>query len=229
MIMCSLSSFSSHFSLHLLGLIITILSSIVFGNDITKDPPIIQPFIFPETASQGQRVTATCGILQGSKPLTFQWMKDGKEIINVPNTSVDVQAEYSVLTISPASKSNVGNYTCIVRNSFGQHSHAAAFTLKEAPFWVKEPEDIIGVEGQRIEIKCSADGSPKPEITWKKKAEGQIMNLGDFAEQQKDGSLIISNLKAENAGMYACEAKNGIGNSLKKLINVYVHEYLRIL
>ncbi|KAF8793264.1 Down syndrome cell adhesion molecule-like [Argiope bruennichi] len=95
-----------------------------------NDPPIIQPFSFPETASQGQRVTAACGILQGSKPLTFQWMKDGKEIINVPNTSVDIQAEYSVLTISPASKSNAGNYTCIVRNSFGQHSHDAAFTLK---------------------------------------------------------------------------------------------------
>ncbi|GBL76508.1 Hemicentin-1 [Araneus ventricosus] len=190
---------------------------------MVNDVPIIQPFIFPDTASQGQRVTATCGILQGSKPLTFQWMKDGKEIIEVPNISVDVQAEYSVLTISPASKSNAGNYTCIVRNSFGQHSHEAVFTLKEAPSWIKEPEDVVGVEGQRIQIKCSADGSPKPEITWRKRIGDENVDLSDYAEQQKDGSLVISSLKSQNSGVYLCEAKNGIGNSLYKLITVYVH------
>ncbi|GIZ00400.1 titin [Caerostris extrusa] len=195
---------------------LTVLTSISTGINVTKDTPIIQPFTFPETASQGQRVTAACGILQGSKPLTFQWTKDGKEITDVPNTSVDVQAEYSVLTISPASKNNVGNYTCIVRNSFGQHSHDASFALKEAPSWIKEPEDVVGIEGQRIEIKCSADGLPKPEISWKRTLETQTIELGDFADQQKDGTLIISSLKIQNAGTYVCEAKNGIGSFLQK-------------
>ncbi|GFU20651.1 hemicentin-2 [Nephila pilipes] len=223
-----LQSVAKESSLHVLGYIITVFSSTVIGVDVTKAVPVIQPFTFPETASQGQRVTATCGILQGSKPLTFHWMKDGKEISEIPNTSIDVQAEYSVLTISPASKNNVGNYTCIVRNSFGQHSHDASFTLKEAPFWIKEPEDIVGVEGQRVEIKCSADGSPKPEIKWMKKIEGSTANLSDFADQQKDGSLVISSLKSLNAGAYECEAKNGIGNILQKLITIHVHVAMKL-
>lgn len=38
--------------------------------------------------------------------------------------------EYSVLTIVPASKVNVGNYTCIVKNDFGEDRHTALFLLK---------------------------------------------------------------------------------------------------
>lgn len=38
----------------------------------------------------------------------------------------------------------------------------------EAPTWVMEPQDVTGVEGEAIEIKCFADGLPKPEMKWKK-------------------------------------------------------------
>lgn len=95
-----------------------------------SEPPIVQPFVFPESASIGQRITATCGILQGSKTLLFTWQKDGKDVTGIPNTSVDMQMEYSVLTIVPASKVNVGNYTCIVKNDFGEDRHTAVFLLK---------------------------------------------------------------------------------------------------
>ncbi|KAG8174362.1 hypothetical protein JTE90_011414 [Oedothorax gibbosus] len=199
------------------------LPIIVVKGDISQVEPIIQPFNFPESASQGQRVSATCGILQGSKPLTFKWMKDGKELFEVPNISVDMQSEYSVLTITPASKSNVGNYTCIVRNAYGEHMHTASFSLKEAPSWIREPEDIIGVEGQNVEIICRADGIPRPEITWKKRIEGRDADLGDSAIQSQNGSLVISNLKSTSAGVYKCEAKNGIGNPLQKLVSLLVH------
>lgn len=33
-----------------------------------------------------------------------------------------------------------------------------------------EPQDITGVEGETIEVKCFADGLPKPEMKWKKEA-----------------------------------------------------------
>ncbi|XP_035232056.1 Down syndrome cell adhesion molecule-like [Stegodyphus dumicola] len=185
--------------------------------------PVIQPFTFPESASLGQRITAACGILQGSKPLTFKWLKDGKEISGIPNTSVDKQDEYSVLTISSASKSNVGNYSCTVKNAFGEDTHVASFILMEAPTWIQEPEDIVGVEGQRIEIRCVADGSPKPEIIWKKRSDGQEAEINGLAEQFRNGSLIISSLKSESSGAYICEAKNGIGSSIKKLVAVHVN------
>lgn len=57
-------------------------------------------------------------------------MKDHKDIENVPNTSVLHQAGFSVLTVGPATKENVGNYTCIAQNSFGRDTFSASFTLK---------------------------------------------------------------------------------------------------
>lgn len=57
-------------------------------------------------------------------------MKDNKDVENIPNTSVLHQAGFSVLTVGPASKENVGNYTCIAKNSFGRDSHTVSFILK---------------------------------------------------------------------------------------------------
>ncbi|XP_071042028.1 cell adhesion molecule Dscam2-like [Parasteatoda tepidariorum] len=203
-------------------IVLLMFLSSVHGSSNSK-APIIQPFTFPETASHGQRVTATCGILQGSKPITFQWLKDGEDISKIPNTSVDIQSEYSVLTISPATKQNVGNYSCIARNEMGMHTHYALFTLKESPVWIKEPENVVGVEGQKLEVTCLADGSPKPEITWTKQVDGRNENLAESVENLRNGSLIINNLKYQNAGEYICEAKNGIGNALQKKITIKVH------
>ncbi|KAG8173216.1 hypothetical protein JTE90_025386, partial [Oedothorax gibbosus] len=132
----------------------------VVNGDLSQVEPIIQPFNFPESASQ----------------------------------AVDVLSEYSLLTITPASKSNVGNYTCIVRNAYGEHTHTASFSLKEAPSWIREPDDIIGVEGQNVEIICRADGIPRPEIIWRKRIEGRNADLGDSVIQSQNGSLVISNL-----------------------------------
>lgn len=78
----------------------------------------------------GQTAVVTCATSQGTKPIEFKWVKDGKDIENVPNTSVLNQAGFSVLTVGPASKDNVGNYTCIAKNAFGKDSHTSVFVLK---------------------------------------------------------------------------------------------------
>lgn len=38
-----------------------------------------------------------------------------------------------------------------------------------------------------------------------------------------NGSLIISDVKADDAGKYECQASNGIGNGLSKLVSLSVH------
>lgn len=92
--------------------------------------PIIQQFSFPEFSTVGQTASVICATSQGSKPIEFKWMKDHKDIESVPNTSVLHQAGFSVLTVGPATKENVGNYTCLAKNTFGRDSFTASFTLK---------------------------------------------------------------------------------------------------
>ena len=40
--------------------------------------------------------------------------------------------------------------------------------LAEAPFFEKEPHDVIGVHGQEVRVECKARGQPEPEIKWTK-------------------------------------------------------------
>lgn len=61
--------------------------------------------------------------------MEFKWVKDGKDIESIPNTSVLRQAGFSVLTVGPASKDNVGNYTCVAENALGKDAHMSAFVL----------------------------------------------------------------------------------------------------
>lgn len=80
--------------------------------------------------SAGEKVTVTCAIKSGVRPLKFRWEKDGHSIEGVPNASVDIQTDYAVMTIGPATRDNIGNYTCIVENSVGRDSLTVPLILK---------------------------------------------------------------------------------------------------
>lgn len=49
------------------------------------------------------------------------------------------------------------------------------------------------------------------------------VEISDSVGRVTNKSLVISSLKAEYAGTYSCEADNGIGKPIKKIVKVYVH------
>ncbi|PRD20010.1 UNVERIFIED_CONTAM: Dscam2 [Trichonephila clavipes] len=148
-------------SLLFLSTIVILISGI-----FCQEPPVIQPFSFPEYSTVDQTVIVTCAVGQGTKPLEFSWSKNGKEIENVPNTSVHTLARFSVLTVGPASRENVGNYTCTVKNSFGKDSYTVPFVLNEPPVWIQKPQDVRVTENDFLEIICKAFGHPGPKVSW---------------------------------------------------------------
>ncbi len=50
------------------------------------------------------------------------------------------------------------------------------------PSWVMRPADLEAVVGHLVELPCSADGSPKPSITWKKEI-GLLILISNDLEQ----------------------------------------------
>lgn len=42
------------------------------------------------------------------------------------------------------------------------------FSYLAPPNWLKEPEDIEAIEGQKVSSQCLATGSPSPAIMWRK-------------------------------------------------------------
>ncbi len=77
-------------------------------------------------------------------------------------------------------------------------------------------------------LNCTADGEPKPNITWKKVPDNSPVNF----------TLTITG--KQNEGLYRCTAENGIGNaaisdvsitvqSESKLCNYYVMLFLLLI
>ena len=71
-------------------------------------------------------------------------------------------------------------------------------------FTVKPPEKIERYHGQSVTLNCSADGHPKPSITWAR-CKGDIPG-----ERSKvaGGQLKINSLTTEDTGTYICSARS---------------------
>lgn len=73
----------------------------------------IQPFIFPDKVTVGQRVSTICST-SGGRRLNFEWLKDGKNVKDIPHIKLGSIQDMSTITIEPVSESDSGNYTCVV-------------------------------------------------------------------------------------------------------------------
>ncbi|XP_024853900.1 papilin isoform X3 [Bos taurus] len=64
-----------------------------------------------------------------------------------------------------------------------------------------EPSVVQAAVGQLVRLFCPEDGSPDPHSRWQK--DGRPVS-SDRHQLQSDGSLVISPLRAEDAGTYSC-------------------------
>lgn len=93
------------------------------------DAPVVASFAFPSALQEGERGSATCTIRSGDRPVEFQWKKDG--ILLTQSSNVDIQyiKDSSLLLIETVTSKSSGNYTCIVKNSFGQDQFTASLSV----------------------------------------------------------------------------------------------------
>lgn len=135
---------------------------------LSAEAPKIQPFQLPGSVKAGEKVSATCNLVSGTPPVTFGWLKDGKDVTRL---SKDVSYDgnfISVLTIPATSLDSRGNYTCRARNVFGSDSHTVYLKVEAPPVWTSEPQDAFGTIGGMLNLTCMASGSPEPTVTWRK-------------------------------------------------------------
>lgn len=102
------------------------------------------------------------------------------------------------------------------------------------PRWIVEPKDESAVLGTSLSITCKADGFPQPTLQWKQSLGEQSSDyrelsysdaggVGGGIESYNNGTLIIHNVSREHEGFFLCQAHNGIGAGLSKLIRLTVH------
>jgi hypothetical protein len=73
-----------------------------------------------------------CSKYAGTKPIFFQWSKNGQILSSKPelNFKIDNSADHSLLTIENIERNDAGNYSCIIRNAFGTDSQLAQLIVK---------------------------------------------------------------------------------------------------
>ena len=101
------------------------------------DPaPKLTPIVHYKNQSEGSTFYVFCAAEEGSIPLFFEWTKNGQNIKSVPN--VNHKIEYldmsSTLTIKKITRNDSGNYSCLVKNSFGSDSQSVVLSVKGKKF-----------------------------------------------------------------------------------------------
>ncbi|XP_054724330.1 cell adhesion molecule DSCAML1-like [Uloborus diversus] len=188
--------------------------------------PKIPPIAFPPTVKSGWSTKALCTVVKGLKPIQFQWKYNNKDIQGSDSAVVITSYEdFSVINIDPVYSKHSGNYTCIASNAVGEDKFTAVLAVHEPTSWVREPEDKAALETENVVLFCSAAGLPSPQIKWFKydslesNADGKKTRVNTAG----NGTLTISSITVKDAGKYECEANNGVGTSLRKVVTVTVN------
>ncbi|XP_055613324.1 hemicentin-1-like [Uranotaenia lowii] len=116
-----------------------------------------------------------------------------------------------------------GIYSCNATNKFGSVTTNMTVVIVGKPQFVDDSDDDLAVtvsKGQNINLECSAQGFPAPNISWTFKDQSieEIVNV-----LRTPTGLQIVNTSVENDGSYVCNAENTLG-SVQKVYYLVVKE-----
>jgi len=82
--------------------------------------------------SEGSQFRLFCSRSAGDKPLFFQWSKNGRTLSNTPqvNYKIENSDDFTIFTINSVERNDSGNYSCIVRNAFGEDTKSSQLIVK---------------------------------------------------------------------------------------------------
>lgn len=131
LVLASTCVLSSGKHVRLLSLILWTLIQTTFDPELPK----IKPFSFPTRVSIGSAVSVICSTSAGDQPLSFQWFKDGQELLSDTLVFVSSGRTSSMLEVSKVQESNGGNYSCRVSNPIGSDSFTTQLEIECKLFW----------------------------------------------------------------------------------------------
>ncbi|XP_022669215.1 Down syndrome cell adhesion molecule-like protein Dscam2 isoform X3 [Varroa destructor] len=192
--------------------------------------PQIDDHFFPDIikVEEGTRSRLMCSVSKGDPPLRFRWLKNGLQMRNNADRQIESNEDSSIIKFQRVKFSDKGMYTCFVSNDAASVSRTVELIVSVAPRWKVEPRNASAVIGQSAILHCSCDGFPAPSVTWKKGVGVEPRNFSyihyNFRNHHLiNGSLLIRELEEADQGYYLCEAHNGIGAGISKLVYLTVH------
>ncbi|XP_010793050.1 titin-like, partial [Notothenia coriiceps] len=189
----------------------------------------------PVTVNEGEKLSLKCHVT-GSPPLNIQWMKDRRELKSSGNTRITFVGGSACLEVSPASKSEAGDYLCKASNTTGSNFCKSKVTVRDsgvkvsppeaaapaaaAPvkrldnlFFIEELQTVSATEKGTATFIAKISGDPIPSVKWMKGKWRQITPGGRISIEQKgqDAKMEIREVTKSDSGQYRCVATNKHG------------------
>jgi len=171
-------------------------------------PPSPPKIVTPPTGQMltvGSTVTLSI-LAEGTKPLSFQWYKDGKAIEGAITSS---------LQLDNVTKENAGTYFVEVKNNFGKSVSNDAELVVMASSITLNPQDKEVLQYENVKFEVQAAGKGPFSYQWKHNGN----NIGDATENP---FLVIENVQRENSGEYKVSVINQYGVTESKPFQLIV-------
>lgn len=148
-------------------------------------------------------------IAEGFPTPQVEWVKLGRQL----PVKAKLENHGKLLIVPRVDQEDDGKYMCKAKNALGEVLHYFTLMVEEPPEWVAEPESQLRMIGSDVLIKCSADGTPRPTMTWR--VNGEPLQGAPAANRKVlDDTIVLHNAKASDSAVYQCEASNKHGTLL---------------
>ncbi|XP_047609819.1 hemicentin-1 isoform X2 [Phacochoerus africanus] len=167
----------------------------------------------------GEEVTLPCEVKSLPPPI-ITWAKETQLIS--PFSPRHMFLPSGSMKITETRVSDSGLYLCVATNIAGNVTQSVKLNVHVSPKIQRGPKVMKVQVGQRVDLPCSAQGTPLPVITWFK---GGSAVLADGLQHisHPDGTLGIKQVMLSDAGVYTCVATN-IAGSDETEITLHVQE-----
>jgi uncharacterized repeat protein (TIGR03803 family) len=137
-----------------------------------------------------------------SNPLSYQWQKNGTNLVNGGNIS---GATNNTLTIKDISDSDAADYSLIVSNMVNNvTSSNVTLTVNDSPFITSQPQPQAVTNGHSASFVVAANGKTSLAYQWQFNAT----NLNGAT----NATLTLQNAFPDNAGAYTVAITNTYGS-----------------
>ena len=152
----------------------------------------------PSYAIEGSKITLpTCHVTGYPVPVVT-WKKSSGQL-----PQGRAQYNNTALQISNVRKVDSDTYFCSANNLLGNMERKTLLVVISLPnFTVKPLGKVSVVRGGTLTLNCSAIGDPRPVISWKR----QGAELPAERSHWTNKTLVLRDLKDEDAGIYVCVA-----------------------
>lgn len=167
-------------------------------NAVGSTAPVVvaEPTAPTETIYTGGSFTLSVDAA-GTDPITYQWYRDGAEVIGATN---------STYVVTNASTAMAGTYTVTIHNAFGDASTSGVVievSPLTRPVITQQPYAGSRYAGGRVTMSVLASGTPPLTYQWS--------HAGTAIVGATNATLTLTNLQSSDAGSYVVTVANVVG------------------